>query len=359
VGIFENYITLGRSGLRVSSLCLGTATFGLEWGWGTDEDTSRAIFDRYVSAGGNFLDTADAYTNGTSERMVGKFIKEKGVRDRLVIGTKFTVNTDPRNPNAGGNGRKNIYRALESSLQRLEIEYIDLYWMHGWDTITPVEEVISTLDDFVREGKIRHYGFSDVPAWYVARAQTLAEHQGKERLIALQLEYSLLDRHLEREHIPVAQELQMAVCPYSPLAMGYLSGKYEGKVTGVEGRLAKMANSSSVWFTERNSRILAVLVAVAKKIDRTPAQVALSWVATQPGITSTLIGATSREQLEHNLASIEFTIPGDLRRQLDEVSGLPSVRLYESFGSAALASINGTAPVRPWMPARRLGGSED
>jgi aryl-alcohol dehydrogenase-like predicted oxidoreductase len=203
----QDYVTLGRSGLRVSPLTLGTMTFGTEWGWGTEENISRDVFNRYIDAGGNFIDTADLYTAGTSEKMVGKFISERGLRDRVVLATKFTFNSEPGNPNAGGNGRKNIYRALEGSLNRLQTDYIDLYWLHAWDTLTPVEEVISTLNDLVRQGKIRHYGFSDTPAWYVARAQTLAELQGKERLIALQLEYSLVERNIEREHIPVAQEL--------------------------------------------------------------------------------------------------------------------------------------------------------
>ena len=209
----NDYITLGRSGLRVSPLCLGTMTFGTEWGWGAEEKTSREVFDRYVDAGGNFIDTADFYTGGHSEELLGKFISERGVRDRVVLATKFTFNGDAGNPNAGGNGRKNIYRALDGSLRRLQADYIDLYWLHAWDTVTPVEEVISTLNDLVRAGKIRHYGFSDTPAWYVARAQTLAEKEGKERLVALQLEYSLVERNIEREHIPAAQELGLGITP--------------------------------------------------------------------------------------------------------------------------------------------------
>ena len=154
----NDYLTLGRSGLRVSPLCLGTMTFGKEWGWGSEEETARIVFDRYVDAGGNFIDTADLYTEGHSEELVGKFIGERGLRDRVVLATKFTFNAQPGNPNAGGNGRKNIYRALEASLRRLQTDYIDLYWLHAWDTVTPVEEVVSTLNDLVRVGKIRHYG---------------------------------------------------------------------------------------------------------------------------------------------------------------------------------------------------------
>jgi aryl-alcohol dehydrogenase-like predicted oxidoreductase len=227
----KDYVTLGRSGLRVSPLTLGTMTFGTEWGWGSEEATARAIFNRYLEAGGNVLDTADGYTNGKSEQLLGKFIQEGGWRDRVVLATKFTFNAEPGNPNAGGNGRKNIYRALHGSLRRLNTHYIDLYWLHAWDTVTPAEEVVSTLNDLVREGKILHYGFSDTPAWYVARAQTLAEKEGKERLAALQLEYSLVERNIEREHIPVAQELGLAVCPWSPIAGGFWQASTSAKET--------------------------------------------------------------------------------------------------------------------------------
>src|SRR5947207_10225674 len=277
----NEYSTLGRSGLRVSPLCLGTMTFGTEWGWGAEESVSRALFERYIEQGGNFIDTADGYTGGKSEEMVGKFISDLALRDRVVLATKFTFNAESGNPNAGGNGRKNIYRALHGSLRRLKTDYIDLYWLHAWDTVTPVEEVISTLSDLVREGKIRYYGFSDTPAWYLARAQTLAEKEGKERLIALQLEYSLIERTIEREHVPAAQELGMAVCPWSPLAGGFLSGKYkpEGNSGRGEGRLETMKASENRGFqrfTQRNWRILEAVLEVSKQTGKTPAQIALN-----------------------------------------------------------------------------------
>ena len=195
----RNYVTLGRSGLLVSPLSLGTMTFGTDWGWGTEEAMSASLFDAYIGGGGNFIDTANGYTNGTSEKMLGKFMRERGLRDRLVLATKFSFSTDPGDPNAAGNGRKHIYQALENSLRRLQTDYIDLYWLHAWDMVTPVEEVIATFTDLVRAGKIRHYGFSDTPAWYAARAYTLAEKEAcKERPIALQLEYSLAERSIER-----------------------------------------------------------------------------------------------------------------------------------------------------------------
>ena len=351
----NDYVTLGRSGLRVSPLCLGTMTFGPEWGWGAEDKTAHEVFDRYVEAGGNFVDTADLYTSGHSEELLGKFISERGLRDRVVLATKFTFNGDAGNPNAGGNGRKNIYRALEGSLRRLQTDYIDLYWLHAWDTVTPVEEAISTLNDLVRAGKIRHYGFSDTPAWYVARAQTLAEKEGKERLVALQLEYSLVERNIEREHIPAAQELGLGITPWSPLAGGFLSGKYRRhENTGVgEGRLEIVKDNPAFnQFNDRNWGILDELVTVAIEISKSPAQVALNWVATQPGITSTIIGATKMAQLEDNLKSIEFEIPAELRKRLDDSSALEPAHPYKIFNPEMQGMISGGTRVNPWLAAR-------
>lgn len=358
----KEYVTLGRTGLRVSPLTLGTMTFGTEWGWGSEESAARAIFDRYLDAGGNVLDTADGYTNGKSEELLGKFIQEGRLRDRVVLATKFTFNAEPGNPNAGGNGRKNIYRALHGSLRRLKTDFIDLYWLHAWDTVTPVEEVVSTLNDLVREGKILHYGFSDTPAWYVARAYTLAEKEGKERLSALQLEYSLIERNIEREHIPVAQELGLAVCPWSPIAGGFLAGKYkrEGATGRGEGRLEQTKDHpvlGRVLKNEQNWRIVDAVVNVAKQIGKTPAQVALNWVATQPGVTSTIIGATKLAQLEDNFAAIEFTIPTELRRQLDAVSALPSAHPYLFFGGVLQQMMTGNTSIQPWTSSRATGES--
>ena len=355
----KDYVTLGRSGLRVSPLCLGAMTFGTEWGFGTDENGAVALFDRYLEQGGNFLDTADGYTNGKSEELVGKFVSEHGVRHRVVIATKFTMNAEPGDPNAGGNGRKNIYRALEGSLRRLKTDYIDLYWLHAWDTVTPVEEVVSTLNDLVRQGKIRYYGFSDTPAWYVARAQTLAEREGKEPMVALQLEYSLIERHIEREHVPAAQELGIAICPWSPLAGGFLSGKYKREGSGFrgEGRIEKTKGSPfAKAYTDREWRTLDALLDVAKQLNKTPAQVALNWVATQPGMTSTILGATTLAQLNANLAALEFAIPPELRKQLDEVSALQPVHPYTFFGPPILTFNSGGISVEPWTPARVTGG---
>jgi len=355
-----DYVTLGRSGLRVSPLSLGTMTFGTEWGWGSEEPQAREIFDRYTEQGGNFVDTANLYTQGKSEQMVGKFIADKKLRDRIVLATKFTFNTEPGNPNSGGNGRKNIYQSLEASLRRLQTDYIDLYWLHAWDTVTPVEEVLATMNDLVRDGKIRYYGFSDTPAWYVARAQTLAEKEGKERLIALQLEYSLVERNIEREHIPVAQELGIALCPWSPLAGGFLTGKYtrEGNSGKGVGRLETTkasGNPAFNKFSERNWRISDALVAVAKQINKSPAQVALKWVITQPGVTSTIIGATKISQLNDNLQAAEISIPPDLRKRLDETSALEAVHPYIFFSGNIQDMVTGGTSVRTWAPVRATG----
>ena len=353
----NEYTTLGRSGLRVSPLCLGTMTFGTEWGWGAEENVSRALFDRYIEAGGNFIDTADGYTVGKSEEMVGKFIAEQKLRDRVVLATKFTFNAEAGNPNGGGNGRKNIYRALEGSLRRLQTDYVDLYWLHAWDMVTPIEEVISTLNDLVSAGKIRYYGFSDTPAWYLSRAYTLAEKEGKEKLIALQLEYSLVERNIEREHVPAAQELGLGICPWSPLASGFLSGKYkrEGDSGSGDGRLEKTKESGNPTlkrFSERNWKVLDVLLEVSRELNRPPAQVALNWAATQPGITSTILGASKISQLEDNLRAIEFSIPAELRQRLNEVSAPESVHPYVFFEPFIQGMIHGGVSVSAWRPSR-------
>jgi aryl-alcohol dehydrogenase-like predicted oxidoreductase len=345
-----DYSLLGRSGLRVAPLCLGAMTFGTEWGWGSDEDTVRGIFRRYLETGGNFIDTADGYTGGRSEEMLGRLMKEAGNRDRIVLATKFTFNDSPGDPNAGGNGRKNIFRALEGSLRRLQTDYVDLYWLHVWDGMTPVEEVMSTLDALVRSGKVRYIGLSDTPAWYLARAQTVAELRGLERVCALQLEYSLVERNIEREHIPAALELGMGVCPWSPLASGFLSGKYQRTDSGAagEGRLKVVASSGNPVFnkfTERNWRILDVLLEVARELGRPPAQVAINWATRRPGISSTIIGATRLAQLEDNLSALEFHIPAELAQKLEEASRPETFFPYIFFQPAMQRAISGGVPV--------------
>jgi aryl-alcohol dehydrogenase-like predicted oxidoreductase len=350
----NTYVQLGKSGLRVSPMCLGTMTFGTEWGWGAPKDTAFELLDRYAERGGNFLDTADGYTGGTSERILGEWLAQPGRRERAVVATKYTFNAAPGDPNAGGNGRKNLRRALEGSLARLRTDWIDLYWMHAWDGVTPVEEVVTTMDALVREGKIRYYGFSDVPAWYLARAQTIAELRGLERACALQLEYSLVERNVEREHVPAARELGLGLLPWSPLASDLLTGKYrrEGTAARGEGRLAAVQGAGNPGFeklfTERNWRIVDALVAAARELERSPAQVALNWVAYRPGVASTIVAATKPEQLDQNLAALDFTLPSELRARLDEASRPETVHPYHFFEPTMRAMIDGGTQVRAW-----------
>lgn len=358
----DAYSLLGRSGLRVSPLCLGTMTFGTEWGFGSSNEAAREILAAYLAAGGNFIDTADGYTMGTSESILGAYFKESGGRDRAVLATKFTFSAVQGDPNSGGNGRKNIHRALEGSLRRLQTDYIDLYWVHAWDGMTPVEEVMGTLTDLVRAGKIRYIGLSNPPAWYLARAQTLAELRGLERLCGLQLEYSLAERNIEREHIPAALELGLGLCPWSPLASGLLSGKYtrsgEAGVTG-GGRLEAFKNTNNPafakLFTARNWEIVDALLTVAQEIGRPAAQVALNWVARRPGVTSTIVGARRLDQLEDNLKALEFEIPPALAVRLEEASRPETVHPYHFFSPAMQPMLTGGVTVHrepPWFRPR-------
>lgn len=352
IASLSQYRLLGRSGLRVSSFALGTMTFGTEWGWGAPRDAVFAMLDRYLEAGGNFLDTADGYTGGTSERLIGEYFKQRGTRHRAVIATKYAFNVSPGDPNAGGNGRKHLYRALEASLARLQTDFVDVYWVHAWDGVTPVEEVLSTLDDLVRAGKVRAIGLSDVPAWYLARAQTLAEWRGWERVAGLQLEYSLVERNLEREHLPAILELGIGLTPWSPLGSGLLTGKYRrsGVHSAGEGRLSAIQGSGNPafekLFTERNWAIVEALMEVATSIGRTPSQVALNWVATRPGVTSTIVGASRLEQLESNLAALEFVLPVDALARLDAVSRPELVHPYHFFEPAMRSMLTGGTQVR-------------
>ncbi|MCB9588010.1 MAG: aldo/keto reductase [Polyangiaceae bacterium] len=347
----NRYFTLGNTGLRVSPLALGAMTFGTEWGWGTNRETAEQMLSLYLERGGNFIDTADLYTGGTSEQWLGEMISERKLRDRVVLATKFSYNAEPGNPNAGGNGRKNLLRAVEGSLRRLKTDYIDLYLLHTWDGVTPVEEVMRTFDDLVRAGKVRHVGLSNTPAWYAARGQTLAEARGYERLSALQLEYSLVERHIEREFIPLGTELGMGVMVWSPLGSGMLSGKYrakDGAAPSTEGRLQVMQDSTNPGFTklkqERNWRIVAELEQVSDALGHSMAQVALNWVANRPGVASVLVGATKLSQLEDNLGALDFDIPTELRQRLDAVSALPQSFPY-SFFEGEIQSMIHTADV--------------
>ncbi|HEY0530525.1 MAG TPA: aldo/keto reductase [Actinoplanes sp.] len=322
----NHYYLLGRSGLRVSRLALGTMNFGVDGfhaAYGKTEEEAEPIFRRYVEAGGNFVDTADFYTAGESERILGRLIDKAGNRERLVLTSKFTNTIDPSDPNASGNGRKHMVRALEASLRRLGTDYLDLYLLHTWDRITPVEEVVHTFDDLVRTGKIRYAGLSDVPAWYAARAQSYAEAHGLTPIVTVQLPYSLLGRGIEPEFVPMAQTLGIGLTAWSPLGGGLLTGKY-GR-TGGEGRLGNPD------IAERDWTVIDAVREVAEELGRPTAQVALNWAATQPGISSLVVGASGAEQLDGNLAALDFEIPDEARRRLDEASRPDVPKLYSMF----------------------------
>ncbi|MDH3197249.1 MAG: aldo/keto reductase [Candidatus Krumholzibacteria bacterium] len=315
------YRLLGRSGLRVSELALGTMTFGEEWGWGASKEESRRMFDAFAEAGGNFIDTANRYTEGTSERHVGEFIAND--REHWVVATKYTLWMRRDDPNMSGNHRKNMVQACEASLRRLGTDYIDLYWVHAWDFTTPVDEVMRALDDLVRAGKVLHVGVSDTPAWIVAQANTLAELRGWSRFVGLQIRYNLVDRTAESELLPMARAFDLAVTPWSVLAAGVLSGKYNREKAPEEGR-AK-AGAAKV---ERNLRIAAEVMRVADEVGVTPSQVAIAWVRRQPGVIVPLLGARNLEQLRDNLGALSVTLSDAQMERLETASridlGFPS-----------------------------------
>jgi len=299
---------LGRSGLKVAEICLGTMTFGEESGFGADEAECRRVFDAYLAAGGNFIDTANIYTGGTSERMLSRMIAAE--RARLVLATKYSMTTDPKDPNAGGNSRKNLQQSLDASLKRLGTDYVDLYWVHAWDGMTPLDELLRALDDAVRAGKVLYTGFSNVPAWVVARAQTLAELQGWSRFVALQLHYSLAERSVERELLGCAQALGLAVTAWSPLAGGVLTGKYAATAeerAGQPGRLTTTGWGKG-FLTERHLALAEAVRGVARDAGRTSAQVALRWLMQRPGGVIPIIGVRSAAQLDDLLGATGFTL---------------------------------------------------
>jgi len=306
---------LGQSGLKVSELCLGTMTFGTETAIGSEEDECRRVFDAYLEAGGNFIDTANIYTFGTSERMLGRFIA--GQRASLVIATKYAMNTDLKNPNSGGNSRKALREAVEGSLARLGTDYIDLLWVHAWDAWTPLEETLRGLDDLVRAGKVLYTGFSNVPAWVVARAQTLAECRDWSRLVALQLHYSLIERNVERELLPCAAALGMTVTAWSPLAGGVLSGKYPqdpAARTGQEGRLTN-TGWGNLFLRDRNLAIAETVRAEAARLGRSSSSVAIRWLMERGVIP--ILGARNALQLRDLLTATQFTLDADATAALD------------------------------------------
>jgi aryl-alcohol dehydrogenase-like predicted oxidoreductase len=343
-----NYRLLGHSGLRVSEICLGTMTFGEDWGWGASRDDSRKLYETFREAGGNFIDTANVYTNGASESLLGEFMH--GHRESIVLATKYTNALPGTDPNAAGNHRKSMVQAVESSLRRLKTDYIDLYWMHIWDRVTPVDEVMRAFDDLVRQGKVLYIGVSDAAAWWISRANTIAELRGWTSFVGLQIEYSLLERTPERELLPMAQALGMTVTAWSPLASGLLTGKYRISETGVQSEDGKsrMDNPEMQQFLhnrERTTRVIAVLKEVAAKVELSPAEVALAWLRHKGQPIIPIVGARKIEQLQANLRIVDIRLPEAEVQRLDEASkielgfpldllGKPMVRAL-TFGGLA------------------------
>ena len=349
----DHYITLGRSGLRVSPFCLGTMTFGEDLGWGSSVEESQRIIDRFIELGGNFLDTANFYTKSHSEKIIGDHLgRHSARRDRLVIATKFSGNLYPGDPNGGGSGRKSIIAQCENSLRRLQTDYIDLYWLHNWDVHTPIEETMAALEDLVRAGEVRYLGVSDTPAWKIVEANVTARFRGWSAFIGLQIEYSLLERTVEQELVPMALELGLGITPWSPLKSGVLSGKYTRQNAGqVKADRGPFADSH---LTERTYAIVDELNIIAKAHGSTVARVALAWVQSRPGVTSTIIGARRLAQLEDNLKALDVKLSAEEVGRLDALTkptlGFPqSMQPFFPAIHNGGTSVNGiSAPLSPF-----------
>ena len=372
------YFLLGKSGLRVSEICLGTMTFGKEWGWGASKEESRKIFDAYVNSGGNFIDTANIYTDGTSEKYVGDFVSYD--RDRFVIATKYTSNTKVGDPNAGGNHRKNMVQSLEASLRRLNTDYIDLYWVHAWDQTTPIEEMMRALDDMVKSGKILYIGISDAPAWVISQANTIANLKGWTEFTSIQIEYSLIERTSERELLPMANALDIGITAWSPLGSGVLTGKYNkssnkepknntinkdykqtestnndaNTITGSSTsnsdqqessrlNVANFSELSNTLLKERNLRIAEEVINIAQEIKRTPSQVALNWIRESKKIFRNkiipIIGAKNLVQINDNLSCMEFVLSDEQIDRLNQISKIELGFPHDFLSSDAIRNI--------------------
>ncbi len=349
-----HYVTLGHSGLRVSPLCLGAMTFGKEWGWGSEPEEAKRIMDAFIDRGGNFIDTANGYTKGHSEVIIGEHLGcDRKKRDRVVIATKFVTNMFLGDPNGGGSNRKAIISQCEESLRRLQTDYIDLYWLHAWDKTTPIEETMRALDTLVEQGKVRYLGFSDTPAWKVAQAQTMAQLRAWSPLIALQIEYSLLQRTVEGELVPMAQELGLGITPWGPLRGGALSGKYKRADKGKHeaGRGARVTS----FLDDRTFDLLDIMEAIAKELGTTVPRVALSWLQNRPGVTSTIIGARTIEQLDDNVGALEVKLTAAQVASLDKASTPTLPFPTDMLGMIPMIAFGGTTingqPSKAWTQA--------
>lgn len=348
----DHYVTLGRSGLRVSPLSLGAMTFGEDLGWGSSVEESQRIMDRYIDAGGNFIDTANFYTKSHSEKIIGDHVgRHPARRDRLVIATKFSGNLYPGDPNAGGSGRKAILGSLHDSLRRLQTDYVDLYWLHNWDVHTPIEETMATLETLVQAGKVRYIGVSDTPAWKIAQANVMAHFRGWAPFVGLQIEYSLLERTVEQELVPMALELGLGITPWSPLKSGALSGKYTRDNAGEQQGRA----SGRGLLDEKAFGVIDALQEIARARETTVARVALAWVRMQPGVSSTIIGARRLDQLEDNLRSLEVVLSAEELARLDKLTR-PTFGFPQSMQPVFPAIHNGGTTVNGvYAPATSFG----
>jgi aryl-alcohol dehydrogenase-like predicted oxidoreductase len=350
------YRLLGGSGLRVSELCLGTMTFGNDWGWGADPRECRAMFDAFVDRGGNFVDTANNYTGGTAERLVGEFAT--GRRDALVLASKYSLHVHGDDVNGGGNHRKSLARAIDGTLRRLGTDYLDLYWVHVWDALTPIEETLRALDDAVRAGKVLYVGLSDAPAWVASRADAIARARGLSAPVAVQTRYSLVDRAAERDTLPMADALDLAVLAWAPLGAGALSGKYnDPEDRPSDTRFARWAAKDSL-LTERNLAIAAEAARIARELGRTPAQVALAWLRDRARVLIPIVGARTRAQLEENLGCLDVALAADHRERLDAASELELGFPHDFYAQPAIRELVYGARAHRVIDHRGAIGSE-
>nr|WP_269199230.1 aldo/keto reductase [Mycobacterium intracellulare] len=339
----DQYVTLGRSGLRVSPLCLGAMTFGEDLGWGTSVEESQQIIDRYIELGGNFIDTANFYTRSHSEKIIGDHVgRHPARRDRLAIATKFSGNLYPGDPNGGGSGRKSLISACENSLRRLQTDYIDLYWLHIWDANTPIEETMAALDDLVRAGKVRYIGVSDTPAWKIAQANLVARFRGWSAFIGLQVEYSLLERTIEQELVPMASEFGLGITPWSPLKGGVLSGKYTRANSGRHD--ADRGAMVHAFLNEKTYAVIDELEAIARAHETNVASVALAWVRAQRAVSSVIIGARRLSQLDDNVRAADVNLSADELARLDALTK-PGLGFPHNMLELAPGIINGGTTV--------------
>jgi aryl-alcohol dehydrogenase-like predicted oxidoreductase len=304
-------------------------TFGEDWGWGAPKEEAQKVYNAFRDAGGNFIDTANVYTNGASETFLGEFTKDH--RQSIVLATKYSNAMPGKDPNAAGNQRKSMVQAVEASLKRLQTDYIDLYWVHVWDGLTPVEEVMRGLDDLVRQGKVLYVGISDAPAWWIARANTLAALRGWSPFVGLQIEYSLVERTVERELIPMAEALRLGVTAWSPLSGGILTGKYHGLGSAEGGRMSSDMMKEFLPEEKRAARTVGAVNSVAKETGRSMAQVALAWLRHRSVPVFPIIGARKLSQLQDNLASLDLSLTADQVKTLDEASRIELGFLHDLF----------------------------